>query len=44
MREAAAVLLSDLAGRLPDLLLWGLIATAAMTTILQGAQGSACRG
>jgi hypothetical protein len=33
------VLLSDLPGRLPDLLLWGLIATVAMTTILQGAQG-----
>ena len=32
-------MLSDLPGRLPDLLLWGLIATVAMTTILQGAQG-----
>jgi hypothetical protein len=32
-------MLSDLAGRLPDLLLWGLLATVAMTTVLQGAQG-----
>jgi Na+(H+)/acetate symporter ActP len=39
VREAAAVLLSDLPGRLPDLLLWGLLATVAMATILQGAQG-----
>jgi hypothetical protein len=28
-----------LAGRLPDLLVWGLVATVAMTTILQASQG-----
>src|SRR3712207_9262274 len=31
--------LPDFPWRLPDLLLWGLLATVAMTTILQGAQG-----
>jgi hypothetical protein len=34
----ATMTLSDLPGPLPDLLLWGLIAMMAMTTILQGAQ------
>ena len=32
-------MLPDLPGRLPDLLLWGLVATVAMTTVLQGSQG-----
>ena len=32
-------MLADLPARLPDLLLGGLLATVAMTTILQGAQG-----
>jgi hypothetical protein len=32
-------MLANLPARLPDLLLWGLLATVAMTTILQGAQG-----
>jgi hypothetical protein len=33
-------MLADLSARLPDLLLWGLLAIVAMTTILQGAQGT----
>jgi hypothetical protein len=32
-------MLPDLPWRLADLLLWGLLATVAMTTVLQGAQG-----
>src|SRR5215212_8511684 len=32
-------MLPDLPWRPPDLLLWGLLATVAMTTVLQGAQG-----
>ena len=32
-------MLPYLPGRLPDLLLWGLVATVAMTTVLQGSQG-----
>ena len=32
-------MLADLPARLPELPLWGLLATVAMTTILQGAQG-----
>jgi hypothetical protein len=39
VREEDAAMLADLPARLPDLLLWGLLATVAMTTILQGAQG-----
>lgn len=30
---------ADYPARLPELLLWGLLATFAMTTVLQGAQG-----
>jgi hypothetical protein len=32
-------MLPDLPWRIQDLLLWGLLATVAMTTVLQGAQG-----
>jgi hypothetical protein len=32
-------MLSDLPWRLLDMLLWGLLATTSMTTVLQGAQG-----